>query len=554
MEELAEGFWVSLIMMVLGIAPPADPLAVGPDIAAPWLRNAVLYGENKSLTDGIEMAYQAAGASQNETLTWQFQPFDGIVNWYNNYSEVINLSALPGDTQIEPYWDNWSAVLTGGRWDWRSFFADETEAREMARFNQLVLAAHEYGHALTYRYDPGHVWRENNEVNCRELPADRLAAGLLEDLAATEPDFAHWRLRYGELAGAINAEIDEASRYTLADYESLDADCHIISVAQPTEDTMTPYASAYFARWQVLLATDLPPLSVLYERYLYPALQADLMPAAPLASWVETVEWLEDDLTSPFERDGNTGFRKPAFAPDGQLFVLHSVVSDQNGRVGLYLAYGPADGKRKIVIDTPDIGVDMADPYFFDLAAFLPLGADRFLLASADMWGEAELVALLDFRRSAMGWSHTLVQLPMASPALDTRLRGLHDGTLSLDIYQDGAVGQPSSWTHQRLDPDTLELGESEIWPDTRPVWFSELPDGRSVLIDQERPSILLESDGDWVRIAGNGLAGYKDSLDPLGVEFLRPVTAIGIEGRIRVLDLDPHANKYTIREITLVP
>src|SRR5690606_34358509 len=108
--------------------------------------------DTDELVRGIEEGFGNYGISRNDTLVWQLQPYDGIVNWYNPHSHVINLSQLPQDEEIAPYWDNWSETLTGGAWDWRAFFVDETEARIMARFNQFVLGAHEYGHALTYRY------------------------------------------------------------------------------------------------------------------------------------------------------------------------------------------------------------------------------------------------------------------------------------------------------------------------------------------------------------------------------------------------------------------
>lgn len=263
---MAGSGWGLAIVVLIGLGSTGAEAAglVPADLAA-----AVARGDTEAVTRGIVEAYGAAGAAGDDTLAWRLQPYDRVVNWYDTITNVITLSALPGDDEVAPYWANWKRTLTGGRWDWRAFFPDPAEARAMARFNQFVLAAHEYGHALAYRYDPDHVERANGEINCRELAADRLTAGLLEELAAADERFAHWRQRYGELAAAINAAIDPAVRYAPVPYSALDADCAVMHVVQPDAQTMTPYASAYFVRWQALLATDLPPLADLYKAYLF---------------------------------------------------------------------------------------------------------------------------------------------------------------------------------------------------------------------------------------------------------------------------------------------
>lgn len=551
MEEITYGFWLSLLMLPFGggdAAPPAP--AVNEIQGAPFVHYAIEYADTNDVIYAVEEGYASAGISRNETLTWQFQPYDGIVNWYNQYSQVIKLSELPRDEEIAPYWDNWSETLTGGAWDWRAFFEDEAEARTMARFNQFVLAAHEYGHALTYRYDPDHEAREDNAVNCRELPADRLAAALLEELADVDPLIARYRLRYGDLVTSINAAIPDA--YDIADYASLDADCHIIHVAQPDETTMAPYASAYFARWRVLLQTDLPPLADLCETYLFTPWRDRMVKASPSAEWVATVEWIDDDLTGNFEHGDAVGWRLPAFGPDGKLFVMSFAVTPREGDAGLYLTYGPAGGKKKTVIDTDGLQADIADPEFFELTAFLPLGNDRFLTASSDMWGEDENLVLLDFRRGPDGWSHRMAQpLPGIRPA-ETRLRTRHDGAVLLEVYQFGTEETPARWLSYALDLETMTLGEVSQLPDTPYAWFSDIPDGATVLIDTHNPSILVTKGFETLRIAGNGLQGFKELEDPLDVEFNMPSAAIGLDGKIRVLDYEPYRQEYVVREIEL--
>ncbi len=554
MEEISYGFWLSLLMLPFGGGGDAPPETAGSfaSDAVPYIHYAIDNADTDELTYAIEQGYAVAGISRNDILTWQFQSFDGIVNWYNQYTEVINLSELPRDDEIAPYWDNWSDTLTGGNWDWRGFFADDAEARDMARFNQFVLAAHEYGHALTYRYDPEHVAREDNEVNCRELPADRLAAGLLEELAAVDPTIARYRSRYGDLVSSINAAIADDIRYDISDYESLDGNCHVISVAQPDETTMAPYASAYFARWHVILQADLPPLADLYETHLFTPWRARIAKGSPSAEWVATVDWLDDDLTGNFERGDVTGWRLPAFAPDGRLFVMNYAVTPGDGDIGLYVAYGPAGAKKKTVLETLALGATLADVEFFDLTAFLPLGPDRFLAASSDMWGEETSLVLLDFRRGPEGWTYRLSQPLPGIPPVETRLRTRYDGATLLEVYQFSTDTEPAHWLSHVLDLETLAAGEMTELSDSPYAWFSDIPDGPTVLIDTENPSILVTKGFEPLRIAGNGLQGYKEMGDPLEVEFIDPLTAIGLEGAIRVLDYEPYLDQYVVREIEL--
>ncbi|UYN98802.1 MAG: hypothetical protein KIT02_12755 [Devosia sp.] len=561
MEMTDYGFWLGLVMTMMGQgdAPPTFSEMAVPgamEQAAHDLVWAVENGDTATLTYALVEAYKAAGASPNDGLAWQLQSYDGIVNWYNDITEVINLSELAADDEVTPYWDNWSKVLTGGRWDWEAFFSSDDEARDMARFNQLVLGAHEFGHALTYRYDPDHVSREDEAVNCRELAADRLTAGLLEELADLNPAIAGWRLRYGELAAAINAEIAPTDRYEAVAYADLDADCHLMHVAQPDETSMTPYASAYFARWQGLLAADLPPLAELYQTHLFPHWQARLVPAAPLAAEVQTVQWLEEPVTGTFERGDETGWHLPAFAPDGRLFVMDYVVRSTDEKIGLFIAYGPAGNKKKVVLDTQTLAAEIIDPMFFDLQAFLPLGSERFLVASADIWGDETSLVLLDFERTQQGWRHRLVQPLPDQQHVETRLRQDETGGIWLDVYEMGSYSEgserQSGWLSFPLDLQTLTLGAAVSGPDGRYEWFSTMADGRAVLLDHHNPALLLDTEDGVVRIAGNGLEGYKEAADPLAVEFFSPLAAIGLGDTIRVLDIDPYYDQATIRDVRL--
>mgnify|MGYP006168665539 CR=1 FL=1 len=92
-----------------------------------------------AVAEFVEAHYRDAGISTNQTLVWETQAFDEIVNWYNQWSETIMLSRLPTRAETPAYWDNWSRVLTASRWRWQDFFSDPEEAYRLAGFNQFLL-------------------------------------------------------------------------------------------------------------------------------------------------------------------------------------------------------------------------------------------------------------------------------------------------------------------------------------------------------------------------------------------------------------------------------
>ncbi len=242
------------------------------------------------------------------------------MNYYSDDELRIVLGAMPAPDEVTRYWLNWSKALTGGQWNPAAFFADATEARRLARFNQFVLAAHEYGHVLSYRYDPNHVERHDYAVNYREFYADRLSTAMVTEAAAADPNLAALQARYVELMASFNAKIPAPAHYDIASLDLLQADCASISVSQPTAETMAPYASAFFERQRLLLAAGPAPLAALYAAWLFPPLAERSPPGSGLAGGVETlrrtggvwavteVAWVPEDLINAYViRDPATG-------------------------------------------------------------------------------------------------------------------------------------------------------------------------------------------------------------------------------------------------------
>lgn len=225
---------------------------------------------------GASASYLVQQLSYADTWSMVFiveQAFDQIVNWYSPDSETITISALPLDEEIAPYWDNWSAALTGSRWDWR------------------------------------------------------------------------WRLRYAALAEAINAHIGKRERYDDVSFEALEDDCATLTVDQPAAETMAPYASAFFVRWQALLNKDLPPLAELYQTYLEPHWRDRLIPGVALAREVDFVDWVYSDFSTAY-MDGEVLVQRFAnFTAEGELRLIEVGSLEDDEGIRLTVRYGLSEGK-----------------------------------------------------------------------------------------------------------------------------------------------------------------------------------------------------------------
>jgi hypothetical protein len=518
-------------------AAAADPNA---------LHDALLTGDNAAMHAYVEDHYRDAGVSLNPRLEWLALPFDDVVNWYDQYEIKIALAVFPvGPAEVTRYWENWASILTNATWDWRAFFADADEAALMANYNQFVLAAHEYGHALTYRYDWDHTIRNDDSINCREYYADRLSAGLIEEVAEADARLAGLRARYIALMDEINAHVPAESRYETPGFAELDADCRIMNVVQPTAETMTPYASAFFVRQGLLHAQDLPPLATMYESYLFPRLAEQRLPPSGRGGAVTTLEVLANVpiVSTPSVLRFNT--RHFSFAPDGSLYVV-DISEDSNSKPPRYrFAYGPAGGLVEEVVPVrPLVEIELAEVDLFSLDGAVAMGPDRFLVMSSDSFFDVTRQLLFDVRRSASGpWSVTIHDMDLERVGY-FRSRLLTDTTGRLFLYQRRA-GAPIDeatviyeWLRRELDPATLAVIAVDVLPAD---WLDEPAGiglaGETYLLDSDDIDVL-EPDGQRYGFAGSGLEGLVDSADPFAAEFISPGPLwLDPAGGVRVLD-----------------
>lgn len=530
------------LALATGSAQAADPAD---------LVEAIDRADTVRMTRLVAERFRHAGISINEGLVWRLQPFDETFNWYNVFTDTILIAEMPRAGETEAYWSGWSTLLTGDEWDWRSFFEDDDEALRLARFNQFFLAAHEYGHAVTYRYDPDHEKRWDGSINCREYLADRLAAAMLVELAGEHAAFGRLRDRYRALIAEINAHIAPADRYDPPDFAAIEADCRIMDVRQPTVSTMTPYASAFFARQTTLLAQDLPPLGDLHAAHLRPWWDERRLPDSGRAGAVTTLAPVEglDGAAPAILADGTS--RELAFAPDASLMVVEERIEVVDGRVHAGFAYGRVGEPIEVVmrfgpIDGP------ADPAGIDNSrGIASLGPDRFLLLNSGFGGAAEEIFLIDLRRGSDGWRLRIVPMGAAG-ATDTRVLADAAGGIHVLLNDLAATieGQ-RRWRHLRLDAETLETkSETPLSTDLTglPVAF-EL-DGSLVL--QDGAQLAIAAPGEAPLALAGGLRGFKDGDEAMRAEFQARSLVVSMreDGGALVLDRDPIRDALVVRRI----
>ncbi len=503
-----------------------------------------------AVTSFVTEYYRDAGISVNETLTWEHQAFDEIVNWYNQNTEVIMLSNLPANAdEVAAYWQNWSKVLTQDKWAWRSFFKDDAEAALIANFNQFLLAAHEYGHALTYRFDPGHEQRGDNEINCREYPADRLAAALLDELAEKDQRLADLRTRYRALIAEINANIAPEYRYDTPTFAALDEDCTLLHVAQPTDDplSMTPYASAFFVRQGLLQAQDLPPLAEIYEKHLLSHWREARLPASGMAGPVTTGKPIAD----PFHETRTglpDGYSHLIYDAAGNSYIVDAGYSTEGEVLRVAFGYGRADEPIEPVLSSLAMPEIALGPFgFFDFTSAISLGPDRFVVSTGSVLGGVPAV-LLDVTRRGAGWSLRVVDLEpdptIWQNVINTSVVHGQAGT----VYAFVLVGD--EWRRHQLDPQTLQTVATTVFSYPFAIALAVGPKGESYLV-ADHQIVVVDDKGDVRAFAGAALQGFKDNADPLLAEFsLGSVSGHLVADGMDVVDYDPHANGYVLRHI----
>lgn len=529
----------ALAALLAGLAASATALD------RPALRAALDAGDTEAMTRAVEAIYTEAGVSWDDAVTWTFKPFDYTFNYFDWMEDVVVLGTMPTSDEIDAYWRNWSKTLTGGRWQGADFFAGPAEAAELARFNQFVLALHEAGHAVTYRYDYEHLARHNYAVNCREYYADRLTMGALDDLAKADPELDQLRTRYVALMASMNASIAEADRYHIESFEALDADCAVIDVAQPTPETLQPYASAFFERQRLLAGADLPPLKQLVATYLdarRTAFMADMPYAKVPADYaLETIEDLPETRPASAYSANDEAYAM-AFDLEGQLH-LGQLIFDRTDR-RLTLSYGPRGALRPVVNLAP-YPVEVDDLRLIDV---VPLAHDWLLALIAEEHGAQQDFALYEIKPRDGDWDFALMDR-IDGMAL-ARLLQAPDGTLLLLASADGQrYGFNPGWVSLDFKLDG-QLGAGRSYDGIYGLPLAVEADGD--LVTQAFDLLMVfDTTASFNVIAGNHLPGRRDGTRPEGTEVRDTSFAQVLpDGRLLLVDRAPREAGSVVREL----
>ena len=502
--------------------------------------------------------YELAGLSWDRGIEWQVGPFTTTFWFYNPNVREITVGAVPADSEIETYWQTWSNVLTDGNFVPATFFSSDSEARELAHYNQYVLATHESAHAITFRYDYPHLLRHDYAVNCREYYADRLTVAILNEQARVDHGMARWRARYLDLVEAMGESIPDQYRYRIPDFAALDTDCALIDVAQPTPETMQSYASAYFERYRVLLEADLPPMASVFQTHLGGRWDEahKKTPFAPSREGLElaTLAELEEvKLGSVYTNDTSSSAddrtRVASFDPSGKLWFASLSYDPETRFAALFFGTEPEQ-------DAPIIApAEWHQPsQRLEVSSIAVLSADRFL-ASLQHWDnggiegtERHFVTLVLADRVNDAWTLTIVaELEDMKQAVV--LRSPSDKLYMLATPDHTGRDPTTNWISFEISLEVggvvaqLPIGSGFKFP------LAIDGDGR---LHEELGYLLWQSEpggGDWVLI-GNGLMGPRDGIGAKAEISDVKVLQFMPDGRALLIDSNPRRDAWRLREL----
>lgn len=520
--------------------------------------DAIRSGSMEQMIPEIIAIYEDAGLSWDPGIDWNVGPFTTTYWFYDPHEYEIAVGAVPSDREVAQYWETWSDVLTDGNFVPASFFSSADEAREMAGYNQFVLATHESAHAITFRYDYGHLQRHDYAVNCREYYADRLTVAILDEQARLDTDMARWRGRYLELVSAMGDTIPEQYRYHIPDMAALDADCALIDVAQPTPETMQPYASAYFERYRVLLEADLPPMRSVFQSHLLDRWNEDRgrKPFSPLREGLElaTLDEMEAvELGTVYggsvDSSADDRTRAAAFDASGQLWFASLSYDSASRMTGLYFG---TDAAPAAPILPP---AEWHQPSIrLEISSLAVLSADRFVISlhhwdrGGDGGAERYFVTFVLVGRVDGAW--TLTSIAEVEGMKQAAVLRSPSGRVFMMATPDHPGAQPSeNWSGFEI---SLEAADVVAQLPIETGFYFPLAIDEDGNVYEELANELWQSapGGKDVVLIGNGLSGPRDGVgakaefsDLLVLQFMQ-------DGRALFIDRDARWTSWLLREL----
>jgi hypothetical protein len=531
--------------------------------------------------DFIGHTFRLNGASlhtegdEKHALNLVSLPFTEIVNFYDNSSVSISVAAMPTPSQVESYWANWNRVLANGKWNSKKFFRNKQEMYTLARYNVLVLTAHEYGHYFDFRYNvsgyqsTGFGLSSGKPLNCTEYLADKFAVAFINHLSS-EKRFAALRGRYLALITSFNSSIPAKNRIVSTSFEQLEKNCSSIKIAQNgvtsngevSKEFFRSYVSAYFARHRALLGhKNFPSLPNLIQQTLtsrLPKLADYTNDKVSIRQLGEVV--VSDKVTSvEFNSRGELWqFELGRTPEEGDIKTVSLIMRDQKGALKAKVNYAfPPEVRDNLVPLTPLI--------FNDKEIVLALIRDTWSYLQAEK--ESNIIYFLTAKHDGGSWStssHKVEKLPQpaagevmylsdATPSgkLLVYQHIQHDDKASIYLHEvnrsDFSLSAPVLVHQGKATTDiTLSTDNNRYFR----FGTSLRPYGSGISLLEVRPN-------DTRILIGNGLDGLKFSANKTETELaniaatrfltnsvLRIATGTDIVGKAQ--------RRYRIHEITL--
>jgi hypothetical protein len=516
------------------------------DELADKMYTALVNSRTEDAMQLVQQLYEKSGVQFGQ-VEWVYKEPTEVYNYYHSFGPRIILGRMPQPgKETQEYWINWRKVLTNDGWDPQQFFKDENEMLLMANYNIVVLIAHELGHYFEDYYDTDVPMPKDN-VNGRELYADRFSIALTNELAKSDPRFASMKQRYLELVQSMNATVPESHRYTPAQGKILVAYPDSVMVAQPSFDdpkTMQPYASAFFQRHRVLLSGEiaLPPLQQLADSILWKKHYEKIAAMPYLVSRFDTAhkgKW----EGGHFQTVEEILFQK-GFAATDERYGAHEIYfadtfsilrMDTRGRTWNVSIQAKEIVKSKFTVrmvyqctGSPEEELPGEwNTQYRQFPEHLFIRSDTDFIVVISVMDGKTFYRALHYQKNNGKWTMNEVQLtrdhPIFTGAYDEHAVTScvsEDGRFIILVKKFIADGHPYKMDWYELDKTSLQPGAAHSIGTTPghayPAGMSMAADGRIYIASGYY--ITTYKDGKWNTLFGNGIAGDALSADPFHI------------------------------------
>lgn len=328
--------WLALaVACTSGTTGRPRPSAPRDDLLA-----AIEHGDPAAALTAICAGYARRGLECSEALRIEALAPNDVMSRAWTATEVVALQPMPGPGGGYAYWENWSNVLANGRWQVRTLFASDDEARQVANLLLASVLAHELGHQLADAHRCALAGQPD------ELVADELSVPVFRELVAGR--LAPLQAKLRDVTSAMIAQVSEVEAIAPRPGDELAA----WASRTPSPNTPRLYAALHLARQRAVASR--PDNQRCLDAFRAALAHRDLLPAR-----VHTEQ----------RREHATDHRA-AFDPAGRLYAIRASSEDSE-----LVLHSLDDGvTSRIEVDEP---ADVDDLAVFSATRFAVLLATR---------------------------------------------------------------------------------------------------------------------------------------------------------------------------------